>query len=680
SPPLSLLIDSGAQCLRLGFPPYFQCISCPKGHQINGTSCRDVDECAIYQPCDELTVCTNLNPGFKCAPCPSGFDGIHAHGYFADHLSVDYRKQTCLDTDECQSGYFSCPLHATCINEIGSYRCQCNDGFVTNGTYSCLDRSSVSVCPDGRICDRNAVCVYSDSVHYQCRCTVGWAGNGLVCGQDRDLDGWPDQSLACPELHCQRDNCPDLPNSGQEDADLDGHGDGCDDDADGDQVQNNKDNCPLAYNTEQLDADGDGVGDVCDNCGHKFNPRQLDADGDGVGNACDEDIDNDSIPNEVDNCPLLRNPNQSDVDNDGVGDVCDNCPTIPNPMQEDRDMDLVGDACDSGIDGDDDGIQDSEDNCPMVSNSDQLDTDGDGKGDACDDDIDGDGIPNYRDNCPLAKNPKQLDFNRNGKGDICEEDEDVDGIPNIIDNCPNNSMIHHTDFRSIRAVRLDPEGESQLDPNWVVHANGTEIVQTLNSDPGLVVGDDAFGGVDFEGTFYVNDDTDDDYAGFIFSYQSNHKFYVVQWKKGSQTYWESKPFIASAEPGIQIKLIDSHTGPGSMMRNSLWRDSDTPGQARLLWKDPRNVAWKEKTSYRWSLVHRPAIGLIRLQMYEGQSLVIDSGNVYDSTLKGGRLGVFCFSQEMIIWSNLKYKCNNHVDPLIYKDLSDHLKLKVELQN
>ncbi|KAL7740676.1 hypothetical protein ACLKA6_000045 [Drosophila palustris] len=666
------------ECIELGFPPHFQCISCPRGHKLNGTSCRDVDECALYQPCDELAFCNNLNPGFRCGPCPPGFDGIHAHGYSADYLAVGFQKQTCLDIDECKMGFFRCPEHASCHNSIGSYRCQCNDGYVANGTFSCL--SAADLCPDGSVCSRNAECVPTDSYHYQCRCSVGWAGNGQICGRDRDLDGWPDESLNCAERHCRRDNCPDLPNSGQEDADLDGIGDGCDDDADSDQVLNSKDNCPFVYNGDQLDSDHDGVGDACDNCVFISNRRQLDTDADGLGNECDDDIDNDSVINQYDNCPVLRNPNQSDVDNDGVGDACDNCPTIPNPAQEDRDMDLVGDACDSDIDGDDDGIQDSEDNCPMVSNSDQLDTDFDDKGDACDDDMDGDGVPNYRDNCPLAKNPDQLDANHNGKGDVCEDDEDEDGTPNIIDNCPNNSMIHRTDFRTIRSVVLDPEGDAQLDPNWEVHGNGSEITQTLNSDPGLVVGSDSFGGVDFEGTFYINDDTDDDYVGFIFSYQSNRKFYVVQWKKGTQTYWQSSPFRASAEPGVQIKLIDSNTGPGSMLRNSLWHAGDTPGQARLLWKDPLNAGWKEKTSYRWSLVHRPAIGLIRLRIYEGAHLILDSHNVYDAnlTLKGGRLGVFCFSQEMIIWSDLVYKCNTRVPPLIYNELPTHLKLKSRL--
>ncbi|KAH9505135.1 Thrombospondin-4-B [Bulinus truncatus] len=92
-------------------------------------------------------------------------------------------------------------------------------------------------------------------------------------------------------------------------------------------------------------------------------------------------------------------------------------------------------------------------------------------------------------------------------------------------------------------------------------------------------------------------------------------------------------------------------------------------EVKLLWKDPRNVGWKEKTAYRWELIHRPSLGLIRVLLFEETELVADSGNIYDSTLKGGRLGVFCFSQEMIIWSDLVYRCNEFIPKGLLDDSS-----------
>lgn len=103
-------------------------------------------------------------------------------------------------------------------------------------------------------------------------------------------------------------------------------------------------------------------------------------------------------------------------------------------------------------------------------------------------------------------------------------------------------------------------------------------------------------------------------------------------------------------------------------------------QVRLLWRDPRNVGWKEKVAYRWLLLHRPNLGLIRLRVFEGDRMVADSGNVYDSTLRGGRLGVFCFSQEAIIWSDLVYRCNEALPEAAYKDLPRELRAKARRDN
>lgn len=56
-------------------------------------------------------------------------------------------------------------------------------------------------------------------------------------------------------------------------------------------------------------------------------------------------------------------------------------------------------------------------------------------------------------------------------------------------------------------------------------------------------------------------------------------------------------------------------------------------------------------------VTKDAIVRFRVKLFEGAALVADSGVVIDTSMRGGRLGVFCFSQENIIWSNLRYRCN-----------------------
>ncbi|XP_053698401.1 cartilage oligomeric matrix protein-like [Sabethes cyaneus] len=649
------LCFTGVSCIGLPDGSQPHCGLCPIGYDGDGRHCSKRNPC-VTDPCFTGVRCKMVDtyPYFSCGQCPSGYEGNGINCSQADTCSL----KPCFDGVSCRWA-----------PKVPHYECgECPPGFEGNGKYCTKNACLLKPCYPRVNCLKKNIDPF-----FSCgECPVGKAGNGILCGRDSDLDGYPDEELQCTDAGCARDNCVLVPNSGQEDIDANGIGDVCQKDVDFDGLDNEKDNCPHVANPWQEDGDRDKIGDRCDNCPKVSNTAQLDMDGDGIGDSCDEDADGDGFVNNIDNCMWVSNKKQDDIDKDGVGDPCDNCPKIWNKNQADSDGDGVGDVCDTEQDSDEDGVQDDIDNCRELANADQLDSDGDGFGDACDNDKDNDGITDETDNCLLIENADQEDVNKNGVGDVCEEDFDGDSIVDWKDNCPRNGQITQSDFRNFQTVALDPHGASQDDPHWEIRNLGAEIFQKFNSDPGLAVGQDRLEGVDFEGTFHVASAgaswLDDDFVGFVFGYVNNRKFYVASWKRYEQSYWESEPFSAHATSGILLKLVNSKTGPGVRLRNSLWNDANIESQTKLLWQDSKKEGWKFDTAYRWKLLHRPAIGLIRFRLYQGTRLVADSGNILNYSIKGGRLGVYCFSQELITWSNLAYRCEDKIPGDIYNEI------------
>ncbi|XP_061673873.1 thrombospondin-4a isoform X2 [Syngnathoides biaculeatus] len=436
----------------------YSCAPCPDGYAGDGTYCDDIDECQ-FNPCFPGVRCENTSPGFRCGKCPLGYDGPEINGVGVSYAQSN--KQMCEDIDECLSppDFGGCTANSHCHNTIGSFQCgDCKNGFTGDQASGCR---GTRLCANGQpnLCDANAECVVQRDGSFGCACGVGWAGDGYKCGKDTDIDGYPDGPLDCQGNNCNKDNCAFVPNSGQEDADRDGTGDACDEDADSDGIANVEDNCWLVHNVDQKNSDKDLHGDACDNCRRVENPSQRDTDDDGLGDECDDDMDGDDLKNNEDNCPRVANSDQKDKDDDGVGDACDSCPEMANPNQSDSDDDLVGDTCDDNIDTDGDGHQDTKDNCPNVINSSQLDTDKDGMGDECDDDDDNDGIKDDEDNCRLVVNLDQKDSDNDNVGDACQGDFDKDNVIDVVDHCPENAEVTLTDFRAYQTVVLDPEGD-----------------------------------------------------------------------------------------------------------------------------------------------------------------------------------------------------------------------------
>ncbi len=233
--------------------------------------------------------------------------------------------------------------------------------------------------------------------------------------------------------------------------------------------------CAIALNVP--DIDNDTVPDGVDNCRLDANADQLNTDGDAFGDVCDDNKDGDNFLDVIDLCPLVSSADNGDFDEDGLGNSCDadddndniddeldNCPLLSNTNQNNYDLDEQGDACDS--DDDNDSVADIADNCPLQSNANQSDFDGDQVGNVCDSDDDNDTVIDAIDNCPMIPNALQLDNDLDGAGNQCDFDDDNDSVADFFDNCPLVSNANQLDFDTDGtgdACDSTPTGDTDLD-------------------------------------------------------------------------------------------------------------------------------------------------------------------------------------------------------------------------
>lgn len=188
-------------------------------------TCDDVDECLDETFCSFDASCENSEGGYECGSCNLGFSGtggtgcelitacdegsspcvhgtctpgcnagVHPFGCAvvlvsnsSEAAAVDYTcncdgsgyaGQFCeVERDECAEGS-PCAANAICTDTVGSYTCDCGDGFFGDGKVFCGD---VDECLSGSAnCDANASCTNVDG-GFLCTCNDGYAGTGTQC-------------------------------------------------------------------------------------------------------------------------------------------------------------------------------------------------------------------------------------------------------------------------------------------------------------------------------------------------------------------------------------------------------------------------------------------------------------------------------------------------------------------
>jgi len=149
-----------AKCLNS--PGSFYC-RCFAGYVGDGRECIDLDDCDPDPCAAGYGECVDLGQHAYVCDCEDGYSG----------------ERCTMDVDECTMGSHACSTHAHCLNQFGTYVCDCFAGHFGDGE-SC---GLCTKCPEGwaetakcgltdRECENmNECALQSDNCHVNAQCT-----------------------------------------------------------------------------------------------------------------------------------------------------------------------------------------------------------------------------------------------------------------------------------------------------------------------------------------------------------------------------------------------------------------------------------------------------------------------------------------------------------------------------
>lgn len=181
-------------------------------------------------------------------------------------------------------------------------------------------------------------------------------------------------------------------------------------------------------------------------------------------------------------------------------------------------------------------------------------------------------------------------------------------------------------FENWEVVNYDHPGDSHAQAEWVVSADGSEVIQRKNTDATFFLAPQEFKPNEISGSWLVNTRNDDDLMGFVLGYKSRTNFYLFGWSEGDE----------NSTPGMTVRRVKTDGVDPEF--NDFFSYVSTE-KAEVLYSN--NIPWQDFVQYEFELLQSDSE--FRIRVYQGDTL-LDEIVIKDARFEVGRFGFYNFSQ------------------------------------
>ena len=193
-------------------------------------------------------------------------------------------------------------------------------------------------------------------------------------------------------------------------------------------------------------------------------------------------------------------------------------------------------------------------------------------------------------------------------------------------------------------IDFESPGQTQPAAVWTFDEACTQATQTKNAKPSVLLSDVDFENGTLTGVFHVDTTDDDDLIGFVFGWQGEDDFLLMDWKQGGQDFCTADVF-----EGVSVKHLQAPAG--TLECPDFFASLGTEATTVLVKAIP--PGWADFSTYQWTLHVTDGQAEITIEDASG-TLVHLVEVTLPAGYAGGKFGFYNNSQDSVVYELFQF--------------------------